>query len=96
MATNKKLSIYCLRDIFVWNADKDLLKKCLSEASSDWTADIIQMAKKPESSKATARHMETAIGQPSGQPQAHVNQLRHQRVNLPPKRQGKKRKKPHH
>ena len=47
------------------------------------------MDKKLGNSKATARLMKTAMDQPTSQPEAQVNQLRHQVVSLPPKRRGR-------
>ena len=84
------------RDIFLFCLqDQESLAKCLAEASIDWTAVRIRpMAKKLESSRVTTKCMRNV---PNRQPQAQVNQHRHQRVDLSQhKKRGNKKKQPYH
>ena len=72
--------------------DEYFVSRTISDGSVDLdkfpASGVWQLAKKPESSKATMRH----IKQVSGEPQATlINLLRHQRTELPQHRYKKKR-----
>ena len=74
--------------------DQDFLAMCLSKATTDWSATKIrQMTKILESSKVTTKHMRSM---PASQPQAQVNQLKHQRINFAQYEQKGKKRKPIH
>ena len=81
------------RDIFwFFLKDEDFVSRTISDGSVDLdkfpARTVWQLAKKLESSKATAMH----IKQVSGEPQAtQINLLRHQRTELPQHRYKKKR-----
>ena len=81
------------RDIFwFFLKDEDFMFRTISDGSVDLdkipASRVCQLAKKLESSKATARH----IKQVSGEPQvAQINLLHHQRTKLPHHRYKKKR-----
>ena len=81
------------RDIFwFFLKDEDFMSRTISDGSVDLdkfpASRVHQLAKKYESSKATARH----IKQVSGEPQAtQINLLHHQRTELPQHRYKKKR-----
>ena len=80
------------RDIFwFFLRDEDFVSRPISDGSIDLdkfpVSRVCQLAKKLESSKATARH----IKQVSGEPQvAQINLLHHQRTELPQHRYKKK------
>ena len=80
------------RDIFwFFLQDEDFVSRTISDGSVDLdkipASRVCQLAKKLESSKATARH----IKQVSGEPQAaQINLLHHQRTELPQHRYKKK------
>ena len=81
------------RDIFwFFLRDEDFVSRPISDGSIDLdkfpVSRVCQLAKKLESSKATARH----IKQVSGEPQvAQINLLHHQRTELPQHRYKKKK-----
>ena len=81
------------RDIFwFFFRDEDFVSRTISDGSIDLdkfpASRVHQLAKKLESSKATARH----IKQVSGEPQAtQINLLHHQRTELPQHRYKKKK-----
>ena len=83
------------RDIFwFYLKDEDFVSKTLNEGSADLeqypASKVRQLAKKLESSKATARHIKQATSNPQA---AQINLLRHQRTELAhKKKKGHKRK----
>ena len=83
------------RDIFwFYLKDEDFVSKTLNEGSADLeqypASKVHQLAKKLESSKATARHIKQATSNPQA---VQINLLRHQRTELAHKRKkGHKRK----
>ena len=81
------------RDIFwffLW--DEDFVSRTISDGSVDLdkfpVSRVCQLAKKLESSKATARHIKQVSGEPQG---AQINLLHHQRTELPQHRYKKKK-----
>ena len=83
------------RDIFwFYLKDEDFVSKTLNEGCADLeqypASKVRQLAKKLESSKATARHIKQATSNPQA---AQINLLRHQRTELAhKKKKGHKRK----
>ena len=81
------------RDIFwFFLRDEEFVSKTISDGSVDLekfpTSKVRQLAKKLESSKATARHIKQVAGDPQA---AQINLLRHQRTELPAGKYKKKR-----
>ena len=82
------------RDIFwFYLRDEEFVSKTLNEGCADLqqypASKVRQLAKKLESSKATARHIKQAT---SNAQAAQINLLRHQRTELAQKKKGHKRK----
>ena len=81
------------RDIFwIFLKDEDFVSRIISEGSVDLdkfpASKVHQLAKKLESSKATARHIKHVSGEPQ---MTQINLLHHQRTELPNQRYKKKR-----
>ena len=81
------------RDIFwFFLRDEEFVSKTISDGSVDLekfpTSKVRQLAKKLESSKATARHIKQVAGDPQA---AQINLLRHQRTELPAGKYKKKK-----
>ena len=82
------LYLFLQRDIFwFYLNDEDLMSKTFNEGCADLqqypASKVCQLAKKLESSKATARHIKQATSNPQA---AQINLLRHQRTELAPKK----------
>ena len=81
------------RDIFwFFLRDEEFVSRTISDGSVDLekfpVSRVQQLAKKLESSKATARHIKKVSGEPHA---AQINLLRHQRMELPQQRHNKKK-----
>ena len=81
------------RDIFwFFLRDEEFVSKTISDGSVDLekfpASKVRQLAKKLESSKATARHIKQVAGDPQA---AQINLLRHQRTELPAGKYKKKK-----
>ena len=81
------------RDIFwFFLRDKDFVSRTISDGSVNLdkfpASRVCQLAKKLESSKATARHIKQVSGEPKA---AQINLLCHQRMELPQHRYKKKK-----
>ena len=80
VVTNKKSEASCQENFFIWVARLGVQSDCQGQHSLEPQLRIRQMARKVETSGATAKHMKSQL---EGQLQAQVNPFRHQRANLP-------------